>query len=111
MPRDTVRANVNVTGTGTITENNINLQSKSQPCTIEFNLVGAGNSNYKFPADSPYGINIITSGSEFSNYTRVSDTKVTVDDANDDGTQYTYDITLVDAEGGEVSSDPLIINR
>lgn len=95
-----------------------------QNTTVQFNL-NAGNSGYTFPSTANYGISITDksgvtyaeghdASQEFNAYTRVSDSQVTVNDKNDNATankDYNYCVTVSNAAGATLSSDPIIRNR
>lgn len=109
MPNDSVPIACTVSGSSISCPASTNLTAKSKPCTLQFNL-GPANGNYSWLDDSPYGIVITDGSTEFSNITRVSDTQVTVQDKNDDGKTYTYQVTC-NGPNGTISSDPSIVNR
>ena len=109
MPKDTVQIPCNA-NTGSITAPaSTSLAGKSQPCTLQFDL-NPNNGSYSWLATEPYGIEISGAGSEFTGWTRVSDTVVTVDDVNNDGATYTYTVSC-NGPNGIVIGDPSIVNR
>jgi len=113
MPRDTAQVNIAVVNNhntlcAQCTPASVNMRSLSQPANIEFTILTP---NYSFPTGSPFGITITSGGTEFSGYTRVSGTEVTVVDTNSDGVDYTYTVTVDDGNGNSIVSDPMILNR
>ena len=109
MSQDTVTVPCTASTTSIGVPAQTNLTTKTQPCTLKFDL-SPDNGKYKWLQTEPYGIDVTNGGTEFSNWNRVSDTVVTVDDSNNDGTTYTYSVTC-DGPNGQVSSDPSIVNR
>jgi len=109
MPNDTVQIACTVANNTITCPASTSLAGKSRPCTLEFNL-SPTNGSYSWLADSPYGVVITDGGTEFSSIARASATKVTVEDANDDGKTYQYTVTC-NGPNGTISSDPSIVNR
>jgi len=109
MPNDTVQIPCTATNSTITCPATTNLQSKSKPCTLKFDL-NPNNGNYSWLETSPFGIEIAGGGTEFTTFTRVSDTVVTVEDANNDGTTYTYTASC-NGPNGIVVGDPSIVNR
>ena len=109
MPQDTVAIPCNVANDKVNCPATTNLAAKSKPCTLQFNLTPA-NGNYSWLATSPYGIEITSGSVEFTSWTRVSDTRVTCVDANNDGATYQYTASC-NGPNGVVVGDPSIVNR
>lgn len=90
---------------------------------IKFEL--KGRPGYKFltaTQDAKFGINIkpatpVTDppaespDDEFTNYVRVSDTEVTVQDMDNNNANYPFDVTVEDGNNNRYTSDPSIRNR
>ena len=118
MSKYTDSVNVTVTGNDYTIQcpGTIDLRNDAGSVTIQFNLTGKPNCS--FPTTSPFGVAITAPAgsngpsvtSEFSNYTRVSDSLVTVDDANTGGVDYNYAVTVATPAGNK-TGDPIIRNR
>lgn len=115
----TVRVSKNGTGGVTVTTQDIQMPVTSQGAQrIEFSLSvdsDVPNAPYKFPDDDDpnypnNGINITDPGDEFDKYKKLESGDVKVRDKNDNTDDYTYTITILDANGTAFTSDPSIRN-